>query len=169
MRYVLQVARTLMITSIPKEISDPGLITKHFQYTFPSTFNRLIKLTSLLMFNLCHEGVSCKDITFILMDSFFSIHQWGLPQLYCHGHPFLLRCAQVDEARRGEVQQAPQTGVTWFVNRLWVLPCIAGGKRWKAGCILPQRPKRRGRTWSRCIRAPRFSAVTSVASKRLVL
>lgn len=31
--YLLQVARTLMITSIPKEISDPGLITKHFQYT----------------------------------------------------------------------------------------------------------------------------------------
>ena len=30
-RYVLQVARTLMITSIPREISDPGLITKHFQ------------------------------------------------------------------------------------------------------------------------------------------
>lgn len=33
MCYLLQVARTLMITSIPKEISDPGLITKHFQYT----------------------------------------------------------------------------------------------------------------------------------------
>lgn len=52
---MLQVARTLMITSIPKEISDPGLITKHFQYTFPSTFNRFIKLTSLLMFDSCQE------------------------------------------------------------------------------------------------------------------
>nr|XP_043902947.1 calcium permeable stress-gated cation channel 1 isoform X1 [Solea senegalensis] len=28
-----KVARTLMITSIPREISDPGLITKHLQYT----------------------------------------------------------------------------------------------------------------------------------------
>ncbi|KAG7238555.1 hypothetical protein INR49_030828 [Caranx melampygus] len=33
-----KVARTLMITSIPREISDPGLITKHFQYleAYPS-------------------------------------------------------------------------------------------------------------------------------------
>ena len=28
----MQVARTLMITTIPREISDPGLITKHLQY-----------------------------------------------------------------------------------------------------------------------------------------
>uniref|UniRef100_A0A8C8EJN4 Transmembrane protein 63C n=1 Tax=Oncorhynchus tshawytscha TaxID=74940 RepID=A0A8C8EJN4_ONCTS len=28
-----KVARTLMITCIPREISDPGLITKHFQYS----------------------------------------------------------------------------------------------------------------------------------------
>uniref|UniRef100_A0AAX7VAN5 Transmembrane protein 63C n=1 Tax=Astatotilapia calliptera TaxID=8154 RepID=A0AAX7VAN5_ASTCA len=34
--YLLQVARTLMITSIPKEISDPGLITKHFHEAYPS-------------------------------------------------------------------------------------------------------------------------------------
>ncbi|XP_051776066.1 calcium permeable stress-gated cation channel 1 isoform X1 [Erpetoichthys calabaricus] len=31
-----KVARTLMITSIPKEISDPGLITKHFHEAYPS-------------------------------------------------------------------------------------------------------------------------------------
>uniref|UniRef100_A0A3Q3VRQ2 Uncharacterized protein n=1 Tax=Mola mola TaxID=94237 RepID=A0A3Q3VRQ2_MOLML len=31
-----RVARTLMITSIPKEISDPGLITKHFHEAYPS-------------------------------------------------------------------------------------------------------------------------------------
>ncbi|XP_033967946.1 calcium permeable stress-gated cation channel 1 isoform X2 [Pseudochaenichthys georgianus] len=30
------VARTLMITSIPREISDPGLITKHFHEAYPS-------------------------------------------------------------------------------------------------------------------------------------
>lgn len=35
---MFQVARTLMITSIPGEISDPGLITKHFQYAQPSIF-----------------------------------------------------------------------------------------------------------------------------------
>lgn len=29
---LLQVARTLMITSIPREISDPDLITKHLQW-----------------------------------------------------------------------------------------------------------------------------------------
>uniref|UniRef100_A0A674PGJ1 Transmembrane protein 63C n=1 Tax=Takifugu rubripes TaxID=31033 RepID=A0A674PGJ1_TAKRU len=34
--YALQVARTLMITSIPREISDPGLITKHFHEAYPS-------------------------------------------------------------------------------------------------------------------------------------
>uniref|UniRef100_A0A4W6F2D8 Transmembrane protein 63C n=1 Tax=Lates calcarifer TaxID=8187 RepID=A0A4W6F2D8_LATCA len=31
-----KVARTLMITSIPREISDPGLITKHFHEAYPS-------------------------------------------------------------------------------------------------------------------------------------
>uniref|UniRef100_A0A8C8ELQ6 Transmembrane protein 63C n=1 Tax=Oncorhynchus tshawytscha TaxID=74940 RepID=A0A8C8ELQ6_ONCTS len=31
-----QVARTLMITCIPREISDPGLITKHFHEAYPS-------------------------------------------------------------------------------------------------------------------------------------
>ncbi|KPP59088.1 hypothetical protein Z043_123028, partial [Scleropages formosus] len=31
-----KVARTLMVTSIPKEISDPGLITKHFHEAYPS-------------------------------------------------------------------------------------------------------------------------------------
>ncbi|XP_075874289.1 osmosensitive cation channel TMEM63C [Nelusetta ayraudi] len=31
-----RVARTLMITSIPREISDPGLITKHFHEAYPS-------------------------------------------------------------------------------------------------------------------------------------
>ncbi|KAM7375803.1 hypothetical protein PAMP_005571 [Pampus punctatissimus] len=31
-----KVARTLMITSVPKEISDPGLITKHFHEAYPS-------------------------------------------------------------------------------------------------------------------------------------
>lgn len=36
--YVLQVARTLMITSVPREISDPGLITKHFQYRYFFTY-----------------------------------------------------------------------------------------------------------------------------------
>uniref|UniRef100_A0A3P8XVS8 Transmembrane protein 63C n=1 Tax=Esox lucius TaxID=8010 RepID=A0A3P8XVS8_ESOLU len=32
----VRVARTLMITSIPREISDPGLITKHFHEAYPS-------------------------------------------------------------------------------------------------------------------------------------
>ncbi|XP_067098659.1 calcium permeable stress-gated cation channel 1 [Osmerus mordax] len=31
-----KVARTLMITSIPREIADPGLITKHFHEAYPS-------------------------------------------------------------------------------------------------------------------------------------
>ncbi|XP_071376983.1 calcium permeable stress-gated cation channel 1 [Centroberyx affinis] len=31
-----KVARTLMITSVPREISDPGLITKHFHEAYPS-------------------------------------------------------------------------------------------------------------------------------------
>ncbi|KAJ8288816.1 hypothetical protein COCON_G00014750 [Conger conger] len=31
-----KVARTLMVTDIPKEISDPGLITKHFHEAYPS-------------------------------------------------------------------------------------------------------------------------------------
>ncbi|TSQ46668.1 Calcium permeable stress-gated cation channel 1 [Bagarius yarrelli] len=31
-----KVARTLMITNIPREISDPGLITKHFHEAYPS-------------------------------------------------------------------------------------------------------------------------------------
>ncbi|XP_042245157.1 calcium permeable stress-gated cation channel 1 isoform X1 [Thunnus maccoyii] len=31
-----KIARTLMITSIPREISDPGLITKHFHEAYPS-------------------------------------------------------------------------------------------------------------------------------------
>uniref|UniRef100_A0A1A7YT88 Transmembrane protein 63C n=2 Tax=Iconisemion striatum TaxID=60296 RepID=A0A1A7YT88_9TELE len=31
-----KVSRTLMITSIPREISDPGLITKHFHEAYPS-------------------------------------------------------------------------------------------------------------------------------------
>ncbi|KAI1895532.1 hypothetical protein AGOR_G00107220 [Albula goreensis] len=31
-----KVARTLMITAIPKEISDPGLVTKHFHEAYPS-------------------------------------------------------------------------------------------------------------------------------------
>ncbi|KAJ8341599.1 hypothetical protein SKAU_G00338900 [Synaphobranchus kaupii] len=31
-----KVARTLMVTAIPKEISDPGLITKHFHEAYPS-------------------------------------------------------------------------------------------------------------------------------------
>ncbi|XP_068436162.1 calcium permeable stress-gated cation channel 1 isoform X1 [Clinocottus analis] len=31
-----KVARTLMITSIPREISDPGLLTKHFHEAYPS-------------------------------------------------------------------------------------------------------------------------------------
>ncbi|XP_034051023.1 LOW QUALITY PROTEIN: calcium permeable stress-gated cation channel 1-like [Thalassophryne amazonica] len=31
-----KVARTLMVTSIPKEITDPGLITKHFHEAYPS-------------------------------------------------------------------------------------------------------------------------------------
>ncbi|KAG7466427.1 hypothetical protein MATL_G00164630 [Megalops atlanticus] len=31
-----KVARTLMITAIPREISDPGLITKHFHEAYPS-------------------------------------------------------------------------------------------------------------------------------------
>ncbi|XP_048831376.1 calcium permeable stress-gated cation channel 1 [Brienomyrus brachyistius] len=31
-----RVARTLMITGIPREISDPGLITKHFHEAYPS-------------------------------------------------------------------------------------------------------------------------------------
>lgn len=30
-----------MITSIPREISDPGLITKHFQYTTPPLFTTI--------------------------------------------------------------------------------------------------------------------------------
>lgn len=47
-----------MITSIPREISDPGLITKHFQYTLSSKFNCLIQLTPLFMFDLCHKGPS---------------------------------------------------------------------------------------------------------------
>uniref|UniRef100_A0A8C1CGU6 Transmembrane protein 63C n=1 Tax=Cyprinus carpio carpio TaxID=630221 RepID=A0A8C1CGU6_CYPCA len=33
---LLQVARTLMITSIPREISDPGLIAKHLHEAYPS-------------------------------------------------------------------------------------------------------------------------------------
>uniref|UniRef100_A0A8C6PKI3 Transmembrane protein 63C n=1 Tax=Nothobranchius furzeri TaxID=105023 RepID=A0A8C6PKI3_NOTFU len=33
---LFQVSRTLMITSIPREISDPGLITKHFHEAYPS-------------------------------------------------------------------------------------------------------------------------------------
>ncbi|KAL0969097.1 hypothetical protein UPYG_G00222590 [Umbra pygmaea] len=51
-----KVARTLMITSIPREISDPGLITKHFHEAYPSctvtdirfcfNVNRLMKLDS---------------------------------------------------------------------------------------------------------------------------
>uniref|UniRef100_A0A8C7D739 Transmembrane protein 63C n=1 Tax=Oncorhynchus kisutch TaxID=8019 RepID=A0A8C7D739_ONCKI len=36
-----KVARTLMITCIPREISDPGLITKHFQY---SNYDNMEKL-----------------------------------------------------------------------------------------------------------------------------
>uniref|UniRef100_A0A1A8GP98 Transmembrane protein 63C n=2 Tax=Nothobranchius korthausae TaxID=1143690 RepID=A0A1A8GP98_9TELE len=31
-----KVSRTLMITSIPREISDPGLVTKHFHEAYPS-------------------------------------------------------------------------------------------------------------------------------------
>ncbi|KAM9708000.1 calcium permeable stress-gated cation channel 1 isoform 1-T1 [Menidia menidia] len=31
-----KVARTLMITSIPREIADPGLVTKHFHEAYPS-------------------------------------------------------------------------------------------------------------------------------------
>uniref|UniRef100_A0AAV2JHL3 Transmembrane protein 63C n=1 Tax=Knipowitschia caucasica TaxID=637954 RepID=A0AAV2JHL3_KNICA len=31
-----KVARTLMITSVPREISDPGLLTKHFHEAYPS-------------------------------------------------------------------------------------------------------------------------------------
>ncbi|KAJ8390830.1 hypothetical protein AAFF_G00099620 [Aldrovandia affinis] len=31
-----KVARTLMITAIPREISDPGLVTKHFHEAYPS-------------------------------------------------------------------------------------------------------------------------------------
>ncbi|XP_037551093.1 calcium permeable stress-gated cation channel 1 [Nematolebias whitei] len=31
-----KISRTLMITSIPREISDPGLITKHFHEAYPS-------------------------------------------------------------------------------------------------------------------------------------
>lgn len=49
---------------------------------------------------------------------------------------------------------------------LTMLMCFAGAKRWKAGCILLQRPKRRGRSWSRPTRALRYSAATSVALKR---
>lgn len=29
--YLLQVARTLMVTRIPKELTDPSLVIKHFQ------------------------------------------------------------------------------------------------------------------------------------------
>ncbi|CAB1330888.1 unnamed protein product [Coregonus sp. 'balchen'] len=34
--FIITVARTLMITCIPREISDPGLITKHFHEAYPS-------------------------------------------------------------------------------------------------------------------------------------
>lgn len=46
------------------------------------------------------------------------------------------------------------------------LPCFAGARQWKAGFILPQRPKRRGRSWSRHIPVLRYSAVTFAALKR---
>lgn len=49
---------------------------------------------------------------------------------------------------------------------LRMLMSFAGAKRWKAGCILLQRPKRRGRSWSRPIRVLRYSAATSAALKR---
>lgn len=65
---VLQVARTLMITSIPREISDPGLITKHFQYR---CFLTLIPVKSSTCVSFCLSFVQ-KDarvphlITFII-------------------------------------------------------------------------------------------------------
>lgn len=46
---VLQVARTLMITSIPREISDPGLITKHFQYKPTPVFHQSDQLRNLIL------------------------------------------------------------------------------------------------------------------------
>lgn len=46
---------------------------------------------------------------------------------------------------------------------------LAGAKQWKAGCILLQKPKKRGRSWSRRIHVLRYSAATSVALKRYVL
>lgn len=172
-----------MITSIPREISDPGLITKHFQYTHfllcllwsqvkSSPYLWLVSQgnpLAILYANTCTSPLSSPSLW---LSSFAPFTSEAYPS-----------CTVTDIRLCFDVHKLMRLDLERYLNccrlkqhSLWsvrgsclTMLCFAGARQWKAGCILPQRPKRRGRSWLRPTHAPRYCAATSVVLKRYLL